>query len=306
MESVPDGALLSPDWVTRVTPHHVGLTGAEPVSAYIPEPLPRGTMRIDVHQGLEVGVVLTGRHVRRFEDFVMALDPGDVWLCAMWEPHGWHVISERGSSLGIVFLPEFLGEERFDGVSWLSIFALPPAVRPRVETSKARSSILALGEELGGEFASKRAGWMTAVRLGVLRILFLLSREWRHPSPARVWSSLYASDLGRIMPALRLLHNDPPKAVRLSEAAQVSGLCAAHFGRVFLKTMGMSFQRFCMRARLAWVANRLLTTNLPIEAVAADAGFVDGSHLIHTFAKHYGCTPGEYRRQALSPPTGKT
>jgi len=33
----------------------------------------------------------------------------------------------------------------------------------------------------------------------------------------------------------------------------------------------------------------------PVEAIARNAGFVDGSHLHRAFVRHYGCTPREYR-----------
>jgi transcriptional regulator GlxA family with amidase domain len=42
----------------------------------------------------------------------------------------------------------------------------------------------------------------------------------------------------------------------------------------------------------------LLTSNLPIEAIARKAGFVDASHFHRTFVKHYGCTPRTYRARA--------
>ncbi|MCJ7821865.1 MAG: helix-turn-helix domain-containing protein, partial [Armatimonadetes bacterium] len=44
----------------------------------------------------------------------------------------------------------------------------------------------------------------------------------------------------------------------------------------------------------------LLTTDRPIAAIAAEAGFVDDSHLHHCFAKQYGRTPSAYRRAMVS------
>jgi len=292
-------AALRPDWILRVTRHHVGLTGAAPVAAYVPESHLRGATRIDIHQGSEVGIVLTGRQTREFQDFVMSLEPGDIWLCAMWEPHRWQVLSDQSSSLGVVFLPEFLGEERFNGMSWLGLFALPPRERPRVTSDAMRKRMLMIGEDLRREITEKPQGWMSAVRLGLLQILFHLSRDWMRSVP-RPGSALYASDLTRIMPALKLIQDNPARPVRQVEAAAACGLSVSRFSRIFLKTLGMTFARFHLRARLALVVHLLLTTNLPVEAIALEAGFVDDSHLIHAFVKHYACTPGQYRRQALS------
>jgi len=305
MKRVVEGAALSPDWVVQATRHHIGLTGTAPVAAYTPERLPRGAMRIDLHQGIEVGIVLAGRHERQFEDFVMPLEPGDIWLCAMWEPHRWHVLSDWGSSLGIVFLPEFLGEERFDGISWLTLFAVRPRERPRVGTDAMRKRVLAVGEDLRREITERPPRWMTAVRLGILHILFELSRGWSPPPVRRPESKVYVSDLTKIMPALRLIQDNPAKPVRQVEAASACGLSVSGFSRIFVSTMGMSFTRFHVRARLAFAAHLLVATDSSIEAIADKAGFVDDSHLIHAFVKHYACTPGQYRRrvQIIGPDT---
>jgi len=61
--------------------------------------------------------------------------------------------------------------------------------------------------------------------------------------------------------------------------------------------MGLSFAKFRLRARLAYAARLLLTTRLPTEAVATQAGFVDGSHLHRSFVRRYGTTPGQYREE---------
>jgi AraC family transcriptional regulator len=64
--------------------------------------------------------------------------------------------------------------------------------------------------------------------------------------------------------------------------------------------MGLSFSRFCLRARLAVAAHKLATTDLSTEDIATQMGFVDASHLHRAFARHYHCTPAVYRRRARS------
>jgi len=64
--------------------------------------------------------------------------------------------------------------------------------------------------------------------------------------------------------------------------------------------MGLSYGKFCLRSRLAAAAQALLDTDLPVQAIADRTGFSDGSHLHRSFASHYGCTPTDYRRRALT------
>ena len=50
-------------------------------------------LTIDVHEGFEVGILLSGAQERHFQGFVYVIEPGDIWLCGTWEPHGWRIAS---------------------------------------------------------------------------------------------------------------------------------------------------------------------------------------------------------------------
>ena len=143
--------------------------------------LPSYPLSFEWHVGFEVGVSLAGEQRRFHSDFEYTLYPGDVWLNPMWEPHGW-IIPESGQrAVSITFLPEFLGEEMLGDCTWLSLFAVPPSQRPRV-TEEMRARVLALGEELFEEAREARPKWRVAVRINLLKLFFMLSREWQPPA----------------------------------------------------------------------------------------------------------------------------
>ncbi len=223
--------------------------------------------------------------------------PGDVWLTATWEPHGWRVAAPNTEDVLLIFLPEFLGEEQLGNLSWLDLFAVPPNQRPRVTTPEMRERVLTLGHELRSEMREQRRGWQTAVRLGLLNILLTLSREWEPPARWHVRSRARASSLPRILPALNLVQSRPARRVSVTDAAKACGLGRAQFCLIFQDAVGMSFGRFCRRSRLGYVAELLLSTDLTIGAIAQQAGFADSSHMHRSFVRHYGCTPGHYRAQ---------
>jgi len=291
---------LSPDWAltARRVEHRLG-----PHVPYVwlgarngPEPLVP-----ELHDGIEVGVTLSGTAERHFQGYVVPGIPGDVWLCAMWEPHGRRVTSSHEENVVVIFLPQYLGEELLGEISWLTVFAAPPEQRPRVTSEGMRREVLAIGQEMKREISLQRRGWETAIRLDVLRLLFLLSRDWEPPRAPRRRTAVNAGSLSRIMPALGLVHEDGAHRVSLPEAATACGLSRSRFSLVFHQTMGLSFSRFCLRARLAVAAQTLATTELSTEDIAARMGFVDASHLHRAFARHYGCTPALYRRRTRSP-----
>jgi len=257
-----------------------------------PQPTP---LDLHVHQGVEVGIGLSGNMEISFSETVLSVGPGEVWLCAMWEPHGWRVTAPGTLTAKVIFLPSFLGDEMIGDRTWLSLFAAPPSQRPRAETRRMREEALRIGRELHREIMERRPGWESMVRIEVLRALIQLSRKWSPPSSEqRLGGS--ASAVARIMPALNLVHSDPRRRVSLSEAAATCSLSRSSFGTLFRHAMGLSFGRFCLRARLTVAAHRLLATDMTIEAIAQDAGFGDGSHLHHAFLKEYNCTPRHYRR----------
>lgn len=270
----------------------------------------------EIHECFEVGVVLRGRYEMRVEQHVFSLRSGDIWLCMAWEPHTWRTTEPNTELLPMLFLPEFLGDATLAGQSWLRLFSLAPEERPRVTTPQMRQRALAIAREIHsetvlpfpgaltrrlatttarrGRTAERRAGWVEAIRLNVLRLLWEVSRDtWpklpTRPHPAR------AGDLSRVVPAVDLIHADPARCLTVPEAAAACRLNLTEFNSTFRRALGVSFHKFCVRVRLWHVERLLTTTGSSLTAIADQTGFADASHLHHVFSRAYGCTPAQYR-----------
>jgi AraC-like DNA-binding protein len=284
--------------VLRATWREYQLTPAAPVLPIV-RTHPRATaLEVDLHDGIEVGMLLSGKQERHYPELVVNLKAGDVWLQPMWEPHAWRVPEAGTECLILIFLPEFLGEERFGHVSWLSLFAAPVQLRPWVRDRELRSRSLSIGREMAQEIAQKERGWEAALRLGLLRLLFGLSRHWSPPTQSGDIARVNTRNLSRVMPAIALIQERRPGTASVEEAAGACGLSRSRFTTLFRQTMGTSFGQFSLRARLGFAAHRLLSTDLTVEVIAQRAGFVDASHFHRTFVKHYGRTPSQYRARA--------
>lgn len=256
----------------------------------------------DVHHEFELGIVLTGEEERRTglpggrASGSERLQPGDIWLVTMWEPHWWRAVTPGTTDVYLQFSAEYLGAERVGRYSWFELFAPAPRERPRVVSPAVRGTVRLLGERIRGELAHRRQSWERAIRLDVLRVLVEMERDWDPPTSLATAARSEDADLREIMPALAEVNSQLPNRIPLPEAAGLCGMSRARFCSVFRRSMGVSFARFALRARLAWVSSQLLSGDQSIASIAAGAGFADESHLHRTFLRYYGCTPGLYRR----------
>jgi len=281
------------------------LTPTKPFHAGVVEHVFPAALATDIHQAFELGVVLSGTEERHYEGYVVTLGPGEIWLCSGWEPHGWRALTPRTQELVLQFLPEFLGEEAFDGVSWLTLFSSPPQHRPIVDTREMRGTMLSTAREIRREMSTRGRGWLASVRLHALRMLLDVSRNWQPAKSGGASSIVRTGSFSKIMPAVRLVHSHPTRRLSLDEAASTCGLSPSHFGHVFRRLMGLSFGKFCMRARLAFAARLLLSADESVEAIAERAGFSDASHFHHAFVQVYGAAPGRYRIKGQLPLEGR-
>jgi AraC-like DNA-binding protein len=250
---------------------------------------------MDYHAALELGIVLSGRQERLWEGFACEVGPGDVWVANMWEPHGYRALVRRTTIVVLQFTPAFLQDATLGNLSWLTVFASPAHKRPRLSTEKQRTRLRTLGEWMREEIEKRPPQWLAALQLCVANVLLELSREWHPPRPLSSRKGMPYASLSRIIPALDLLREQGPSRVGVREACQACRVSRATLNRLCREVMGISFAKLRMRAHVAYAAHRLLTTDLPTDEIALEAGFSDASHFHRSFVKLYGQTPGQFR-----------
>ncbi|GIH66761.1 MULTISPECIES: GlxA family transcriptional regulator [Microbispora] len=74
-----------------------------------------------------------------------------------------------------------------------------------------------------------------------------------------------------------------------------AGVSERHLTRLFLKHLGQSPGRFVRRARTEAAAHLLVSTSLPMAAIAARCGFGTTESLRQSFLDRYGIPPARYR-----------
>ncbi len=281
-------------WTRSIEKMTFGLSDSQPVRLIRHHWSDCHVSQYDMHYGLEVGLILSGKMKRHYQNFQMDIGSGQLWLCGMWEPHGFELIKAPCSALVFIIFPPMLANTYFEeggSINWLAPFQAQQKSRPQVP-ERFRQRMLELGEDLFEFSANEESHEKALLRLKLLEIIMFLQKDWQPPIQGREQSP---DSLGKINNALQLVFENKCH-VSAIEAAKACKMHRNSFRNIFKELMGISFPEFSLRYRLSSAAIELLNNNGPIKKIAYDWGFADPSHFYHSFAKYYGCSPTLYRQ----------
>lgn len=115
-----------------------------------------------------------------------------------------------------------------------------------------------------------------------------------HRSPGNV------PDLS-IQRMMKLIQVRAGEHVSLSGLARELGISKYHLSHRFKETVGVTFRRYLLQARLERAEALLADEQLSITDVALMAGFNDLARFDKLFKRHTGLTPSAYRARRLGP-----
>jgi len=94
-----------------------------------------------------------------------------------------------------------------------------------------------------------------------------------------------------------MVQNCWDKNITLQSIADIVHLSIYYFSRIFRELTGKKFSDCLLELRLKKARLLLLTTNLPVETIAAECGFNSQSYFGQLFKKETCFTPQDYRRK---------
>lgn len=247
------------------------------------------------HPEYELILIRAGTGRRFVADSVDHYGPPDLALLGPNLPHSWASHSALGEgpqrATIVQFAPDFLGDDFF--------------TRPelsRVSALLERSSVGLRFPVHDGDPVFERIARLESSR-GLPRLLDLLAvlhelagrrdaialtrAGWAHPS----------SGGRRLEAALHLLHERFADDVRLADAARAASLSPSAFSRFFHAAIGRTFTDYLNDIRVAAAQRMLLSTDIPVAAVAARAGFTSLANFNRRFRERTGCTPRTFRHR---------
>ena len=89
------------------------------------------------------------------------------------------------------------------------------------------------------------------------------------------------------------------KDIGLHEVAQYIGLSAGYLSELFHQVTGNYFQDHLTELRITKAAELLSCTHVPIRRIGALVGYPNPSYFGQVFRRHFGISPGAYRKQHI-------
>lgn len=101
----------------------------------------------------------------------------------------------------------------------------------------------------------------------------------------------------RLNEIIDYINQNYQRTISLNEIADYVGLNPSYFSRFFSSQMGISFTEYVQQIKLGYIHEDLLHTDYTIHEITERHGFYNEKVFRKMFAKVYGCTPKEIRKQ---------
>jgi len=258
---------------TRTRREVAGLALTETVHRQ-PTRLPQHT-----HAATYFCLVLSGEFEERVGGKVHEARPGTLLFHPAGESHVDEIRSPQTSLLNIAL-----------GNAWeRRLTQLDSRFRPHPGRQGALAARLA--GRIAQEFAARDPAADLVIEGLVLTLLAETSR----------WSARPSDRAPRWLPvALDFIHAHFRQRCDHDALARVAGVHPTHFARAFRVHVGCTVGEYVRGLRIEWARKRLTGADVPLAAVALDAGFADQAHFTRWFRRETGTTPAAYRRRRRS------
>ncbi|HYL98301.1 MAG TPA: AraC family transcriptional regulator [Blastocatellia bacterium] len=245
-------------------------------------PASRGTA-VSIHVGPSVHIACTRGSYRHSGTAVH----GDIDIIPAGTASRWEM-KERDTALALILsdnLLETAAEE-------LNICADRAQIRNRFQIRDPQLENIgwALKAEMEACYPSGRL-YLDSLAMSVA------SRLIQHYSSASVEQRKVTGRLTdrRVRQVISYVEDNLNRDISLADIAAVTGLSVSHFKTLFRESFGLPVHQYLIRRRVDRAKTLLAESNLPISAIALEAGFAHQSHLAQHMRRILGISPSALR-----------
>jgi AraC-like DNA-binding protein/mannose-6-phosphate isomerase-like protein (cupin superfamily) len=254
-------------------------------------------VKAHVHDGVELGAVLSGKGYAYLDGGFYPCAAGDVCFINASLPH-WH-ISRTGYDLALIavhiplerilcIIPDESDSRLFQPFAWQER-GLSPILGNVPEVHAALCEVHRLHNEKPHDWDLACWSRITAVFFEIaLRTLPLVRTEQE---------SQGTGPYDVVRRAIKYVHEHRAESFSRSDLARHCNLSASRLSHVFSQTMGMSFADYRMRVRVNAAVERISATDEKLFTIARSCGFGSESRLRSALAKVVGKTPSALRSE---------
>lgn len=248
----------------------------------------------DIHGSAHFGFIVDGTINAGICGQKFEFGKGSSYLTAPWEPHGTFRHSKDFELILITFS---------EGEMLKSFFGAKDLLRSLIHMSlKERMDFLVHPENaeiISDTFENLKnatADNDVIERMQQWNIITGMFIKLAKKADTKTSGNELSADQQRMSRAVELISHSSGRQTTLSEAAKACSLSPSRFNHVFRRIFGIPFAKYEVHYRLNNAADTLSRESIPIKELAEMWGFYDESHFIHKFKKHFGVTPGRFRR----------
>ena len=130
-----------------------------------------------------------------------------------------------------------------------------------------------------------------------LNVELLISHYFWHQSLRDHYPPLSSGlSNGRLQTVLEHIEGGLDDRILVADLAKDANMTPSQFSRAFKTKLGISPQSYILERRVVRVQDLLEGTSMPLAELSYETGFSSQAHMTAAFAKHFGITPGEYRK----------
>ncbi len=253
------------------------------------------------HDECQLVYIVSGSGTRIIGGSVEHFEPGDLTFLGSNVPHVWysepnpHDKEAPAISLALYINPNKLIARLKGLIDTQSIEDF------FVESERGMSIIGSKKSLIHGYLAQMLKQKSVGVLIYLFQILEMLmdpsERTWLNST--NVVSSVRDYHQHRVSRLMQYIQKHFREEISLDQAAEVAGMQLHSFCRFFKQITKHTFSDFLNRVRVAFAAQLLQHSELPITQIVFESGFNNISYFNRTFKKIHGQTPKEFRAKML-------
>ena len=250
------------------------------------------------HFEYEMILITSGKAAAAINHKTYLLEKGSLIFISRLERHNFH-ITEEPYCRYVVSVSSNLIMSRIKETELISIFIQRPSDFNHVILlyQQLYSVIQPLIHKLSQEYSSQQT-FFTSYSISLLvSILIELYRSHSECFPLRSHSTM--SDA--VLNAQRYVNDHFHRKLTLQEIADANYVSRHALSLAFKEIVGITFKEYLLLFRMAEAKNLLVNTDLSVEQIAEQVGYVNVNNFVKIFKKFQHTTPLQYRKKLVSP-----